>query len=245
MDLANGIHEGNRFNDRVEDYRRYRPRYPKEILGILEDKAGLRSNSRIADIAAGTGLFTELFLEHGNPVIAVEPNAQMRDVCGSLKARYPRLHVVNGTVEATGIAAHSFDVVTVGQAFHWFDTTAARSEFQRVLDLQGWVVIVSNERFRFGDPFHDGLERPTQRHNVDYGSVTERYPSRDALGRFFLRSLCTITQCRTGRCSIKMRCWDAFFLPRTCRILSIPAMPRCALTLRTCSVPTRERVLCN
>ena len=185
MNFDQSIHEGHRFDDRVEDYQRYRPQYPREILDILETEAGLRSNSRIVDVGAGTGLFTKLFLEHGNPVIAVEPNAQMRDVCGRLNAHYPSLQVINGIAEATGIASHSVDIVTVAQAFHWFDSTAARTEFSRVLVPQGWVVIASNERLRFGDPFHEGFERLTERHNVDYGSVSERYPDRHALERFF------------------------------------------------------------
>jgi len=185
MSIGQGTHQGRRFDGRVEDYRRHRPRYPQEILDILEDKAKLGANSRIADIAAGTGFFTELFLEHGNPVTAVEPNAQMRDVCMQLKERYPHLEVVNGTAEATGIASHSVDVVAVAQAFHWFDTTAARAEFSRILAPRGWVVIVSNERHLSGDPFHEGFETLTQRHNVDYCKVTELYPDREALERFF------------------------------------------------------------
>jgi SAM-dependent methyltransferase len=178
-------HEGGRFAGRVEDYRRFRPRYPAAILDLLEIDCGLTSDAPVADIAAGTGLFTELLLQHGNPVTAVEPNEEMRQVCSTLQSQYPLLRVLNGTAENTGLPSHSVDFLTAAQAFHWFEPAACRQEFVRVLRPQGWCVIVFNQRRAGGDPFHDGYEALTQRHNIDYGSVTERYPDEAFLRRFF------------------------------------------------------------
>ena len=86
-----------RFTGRVDSYKQFRPSYPRDILRLLESDCALTPRSAIVDIAAGTGLFTELFLEHGNPVTASEPNEQMRAVCRALQSRYPRLTVVDGT----------------------------------------------------------------------------------------------------------------------------------------------------
>ena len=68
-----------RFSDRVENYVRYRPGYPPEVLDLLRTECGLRPNHIVADIASGTGMFTRLLLENGNPVFAVEPNPEMRE----------------------------------------------------------------------------------------------------------------------------------------------------------------------
>lgn len=178
-------HQGGRFVGRVEDYRRFRPRYPKRILELLKRDADLTSGSEIADIAAGTGLFTELFLEHGNTVTAVEPNDEMREACRRLLARYPRLGLVNGTAESTGLPTQSFDFLTVAQAFHWFDVDSCRREFMRVLRPGGWCVIVFNQRRVSGDAFHNGFEEITRRHNIDYSRVSERYPDESLLRQFF------------------------------------------------------------
>src|SRR4051812_50109227 len=68
-----------RFTGRAEDYDRYRQRYPADtVLDRLRNWCGLTPSWRIADIGAGTGMLAEGFLAHGKPVIAVEPNPDMR-----------------------------------------------------------------------------------------------------------------------------------------------------------------------
>src|ERR1039457_1285972 len=69
-----------RFSDRVENYARYRPGYPLEVIELLRTECGLQPSHFVADIAAGTGLFTRLLLENGNSVFAVEPNLEMREM---------------------------------------------------------------------------------------------------------------------------------------------------------------------
>src|SRR6202171_3433250 len=69
-----------RFSDRVENYVRYRPGYPPEVLDLLRDECGLRPSHIVADIASGTGVFTRLLLENGNSVFALRPNTAMREM---------------------------------------------------------------------------------------------------------------------------------------------------------------------
>src|ERR1700753_852357 len=88
-----------RFSDRVENYVRYRPGYPPEVLECLRRECGLRPEHVIADIASGTGIFTRLLLENGNRVFAVEPNAAMRAASAPLKESFPRLALVVGAAE--------------------------------------------------------------------------------------------------------------------------------------------------
>src|ERR1039458_1643647 len=71
-----------RFSNRVDDYVRYRPGYPSAILDVLRDESGLAQESIVADIGSGTGILTQLFLENGNLVYGVEPNAAMRQAGG-------------------------------------------------------------------------------------------------------------------------------------------------------------------
>ena len=63
-----------RFSSRVEQYARYRPGYPRAIVTLLEKECGLTEDSVAADVASGTGLLSEPFLENGNRVFCVDPN---------------------------------------------------------------------------------------------------------------------------------------------------------------------------
>ena len=174
-----------RFTSRVASYRQHRPGYPKEIVALLERKCGLRSDSVIADIAAGTGLLTEIFLEQNYAVIAVEPNQAMREACESLIAQYPRLRCIDGSAEATGLPDHSADLVTVAQAMHWFDLKRTREEFRRILTPSGWCVVIYNNRRMSGDSFHEGYEKVLREFGPEYEAVQSSHLHDDKLAAFF------------------------------------------------------------
>ncbi len=135
-----------RFSNRVEDYVRYRPGYPRAVLDLLREECGFAPESVVADIGSGTGILTQMLLENGNVVYGVEPNAEMRAAGESLLQRYARFRSVAGSAEATTLPDASVDFVFVGQAFHWFEPKAARAEFERVLKPRGWVAVIWNER---------------------------------------------------------------------------------------------------
>lgn len=182
MRLAN---PAERFTGRVENYRRFRPRYPAEIAAVLRRECGLDEDARIVDMAAGTGLLTEIFLEAGFAVTAVEPNAEMRAACSELARKYPKLRVMEGTAEATGLQDASANLITVAQAMHWFDLERTRGEFARVLKPGGWCAVIYNNRRLGGDRFHDGYEELLREFGVDYVAVKQQHVERKRLAEFF------------------------------------------------------------
>jgi ubiquinone/menaquinone biosynthesis C-methylase UbiE len=135
-----------RFSSRVGNYVRYRPAYPSAVLDLLKSDCSLTAASVIADVAAGTGIFTRMLLENGNRVFGVEPNVEMRKAGEEFLRAYPHFTSVAGTAEATTLADHSVDVVTAAQAAHWFDRGQARREFIRICRPGGWTVLLWNER---------------------------------------------------------------------------------------------------
>ncbi|HMH12901.1 MAG TPA: class I SAM-dependent methyltransferase [Edaphobacter sp.] len=174
-----------RFTGRVEDYERYRMRYPSAVLEILKEKCGLRREHMVADIGAGTGMLAELFLEHGNAVIAVEPNDDMRGACEKLASAWPGLIIKKGTAEGTGLEDTSVDFIAVGRAFHWFDLERTSKEFQRVLRPGGWVVLASNSRVRDESPQSQAYEALLREHGTDYAENRERYEIAPRVDAFF------------------------------------------------------------
>jgi len=160
-----------RFSDRVEDYVRYRPGYPPEVLELLRVECGLRPAHAVADIASGTGAFTRLLLENGNRVFAVEPNAGMREAGSRLLHSFTQLASVAGTAEDTTLPSCSVDFVTAAQAAHWFDRRRARAEFVRILKPGGWCVLIWNERRTEATPFLRDYERLLLTYGTDYKEV--------------------------------------------------------------------------
>lgn len=160
-----------RFSGRVEDYVRYRPGYPPEILGVLRRECGLTDSTVVADIGSGTGILAGLFLGNGNRVIMVEPNGEMRREGERLYRGPGRPESLSGTAEATLLPAKSVDMITAGQAFHWFDPEAARTEFGRVLRPGGSVVLVWNRRRKAGTPFLEAYEGLLGAYGTDYADV--------------------------------------------------------------------------
>jgi len=160
-----------RFSSRVEDYVRYRPGYPPQIIELMKTECGLKSDSVIADVASGTGLLTRMFLDHGNRVFAVEPNAEMRQAGERLLAAHPNFISVDGTAEATTLEDHCVDFVTAAQAAHWFDRDRARREFVRILKPGGWCVLIWNERRTDSTPFLREYEKLLLTYGTDYKEV--------------------------------------------------------------------------
>src|SRR4051812_30252980 len=108
-----------RFSDRVENYIKYRPGYPEEIIPALQLEIGLMSGDIVADIGSGTGISAKIFLENGNTVYGVEPNQPMRKAAEDLLKEYDDFISVEGSSEATTLDDASIDLIVCAQAFHW------------------------------------------------------------------------------------------------------------------------------
>jgi SAM-dependent methyltransferase len=160
-----------RFSSRVDNYVRYRPGYPPEVLDLLKSECGLTPDSAIADIASGTGIFTRMLLENGNPVVGVEPNDEMRRAGERLLESYSAFASIAGTAEATTLPDHSVDIATAAQAAHWFDREKARREFVRILKPGGWLVLLWNERRTDSTPFLREYEHLLLAYGTDYREV--------------------------------------------------------------------------
>jgi SAM-dependent methyltransferase len=173
-----------RFTIRVEEYERYRPDYPREVLTTLQREYGLAPGHVIADVGSGTGLSAQLFLENGNVVYAVEPNEAMA-AAAARRFAGRTFHDVRGRAEATTLPDASIDFVLAGQAFHWFEPEATAAELRRVLRPSGWLAVVWNRRQLDTTPFLRAYEELLQRWGTDYRQVSERYAEPGALAAVF------------------------------------------------------------
>jgi SAM-dependent methyltransferase len=125
-------------------YARYRWDYVPAAVAALFDVVGLTAQTVVADLGAGTGILTRHFVGQARMVYALEPEAEMRAQLAKALGDNPACQISDRSAENTGLTDHSIDLITVGQAIHWFDPQPARMEFQRILKPDGWLALLRN-----------------------------------------------------------------------------------------------------
>ncbi len=174
-----------RFSNRVENYIRYRPHYPKEIINFLKSKIGLTNQLVIADVGAGTGISSEIYLENGNTVYAVEPNKEMREAAEELHKKDRNFISVNATAENTSLKDKSIDLIIVAQAFHWFDKFLAKKEFERIIRSNGHLVLMWNDR-NLESHLQQAYEQMLRDFVPEYEEVNYRNMDESTIASFYL-----------------------------------------------------------
>lgn len=174
-----------RFSNRVENYIKYRPGYPAEVLRLFRDEMNLTESSVIADIGSGTGISSKLFLKNGNNVFGIEPNAAMRAVAEGFLGDFPNFTSIDGTAENTGLPNETVDFVIAAQAFHWFDQARTLAEFKRILRPHGFVALIWNERQLNTTPFLIEYEKFLLKFANDYTKVRHDNINEKSLADFF------------------------------------------------------------
>jgi len=171
-----------RFSSRVENYIKYRPSYPQNVIEFLKEIKILSNNSVIADIGSGTGILSELFLKEGNLVYGIEPNRDMRQAGENLLRDYSNFISIDGSAEFTTLESNVIDIITAAQAFHWFNLEKTKLEFQRILKPNSWVILIWNRRKKHTNEFLKEYEKFLLRYGTDYKAIEN---SKLDFGKFF------------------------------------------------------------
>jgi len=153
------VSSSERFTQHAGAYAAARPSYPDSSIDVLFEGLGDPARLVVADVGAGTGISSRAIAARGPRVAAIEPNAAMREAA----APDARVQWIDGTAEATTLAAASVDVVAAFQAWHWVDHPAAVAEARRIVRPGGRLAAVYNERDE-RDPF-----------TAAYGTIVRRY----------------------------------------------------------------------
>ena len=174
-----------RFTNRVENYVKYRPGYPPEVLELFRNKMNLRTSSLVADVGSGTGISAKIFLENENTVFGVEPNRAMREAAEDFLRDFPNFKSVDGTSEDTTLEDNSVDFIVSAQAFHWFDPIPTRAEFKRILKDKGCVVLMWNERQLNSTAFLRDYENLLNEFATDYQKIRHENITENKMREFF------------------------------------------------------------
>jgi SAM-dependent methyltransferase len=124
----------------ADAYERGRPEYAPAVVGAITSELGIGTTGRVLDLAAGTGKLTRALLHAGLDVVAVEPQAPLREV---LIAGVGSGRVKEGVAESIPLGDRSVAAVTIADAFHWFDPAPALAEIRRVLHPGGGLAVLT------------------------------------------------------------------------------------------------------
>ncbi len=123
------------FSRQAGGYARYRPSYPEKLFSFLASQVYARDTCW--DCATGSGQAAVALADYFEQVIASDAShAQIAEA-----AAHPKVSYRVATAEHSGLDASSVDLLTVGQAFHWFDQDAFFTEAKRVLRPNGVLAI--------------------------------------------------------------------------------------------------------
>lgn len=172
---------GDHFSKQAADYARYRPDYPAALYDQLLPLVGNRGTAW--DCATGNGQVAKVLATHFDEVIATDISAaQLAEAKAPSNVRFAEV-----TAEASGLADNSVDLVTVGQAIHWFDHVAFWEECRRVARpnavLAFWTYGLADAGLpdNFEQHYHSDLVGPywpPGREHVDslYQSIQPHFP---------------------------------------------------------------------
>lgn len=165
---------------------KFRPGYPVELLTTLEKYHCFTERTIVADIGCGPGILSRLFLGNGNSVFCVDPNEEMLRTARHYLSGFGNATFMYGYAERTSIPDHSVDLISVGQAFHWFDPAGTRVEFRRILRNSGLVALVWNERNDTAGSFNSEYERICRKYSPKYHKSGSRSFADSDPNEFFI-----------------------------------------------------------
>jgi SAM-dependent methyltransferase len=164
------------FGKTAADYARHRAGFPEAFFGRLAAHGVGLPGQRLLDLGTGTGALARAFAARGAEVTGLDVARPLLDEAARLaEAAGLRLAIAVGRAEDTGLAGASFDVVTAGQCWHWFDCDRAAAEARRLLRPGGALVIAHFDWLAIGGNVVDATEALIEEHNP-------RWPLRGATG---------------------------------------------------------------
>lgn len=139
------------FSRQAAEYARYRPSYPAALFEYIY--SFVQGHKAAWDCATGNGQAAVHLAQHFDQVMA-------SDISGAQLALAPKVSNIQYVIcpaENTPFPTHYFDLITVAQAYHWFNWNAFRKEVERVGKPNAVIAIWTYDLLIAGDEKLDEL----------------------------------------------------------------------------------------
>ena len=167
------------FGQTASDYGKWRAGFPAHFFKRLFADGWVMPENAVLDLGTGTGTIARGLALRGCRVTGLDSEQHLLTEAARLdREAATGVTYVQGQAEATGLPASSFDLVTAGQCWHWFDRAATVAEVARVLVPGGRLVIAHFDWLPIGDNVVAMTERLVERYNSDWqlGYTSGIYP---------------------------------------------------------------------
>ena len=135
---------GSVFDLAAEAYDAVRPSYPPSLIDLTIERGDLAAGSRVLEVGCGTGKLTELLLERGLRVDAVDPGANMIAIAQQRVGQTPAVTFHPGRFEDVELPQQPFDAVFSATAFHWVDPAVGWAKAAAHLKAGGLLALLSH-----------------------------------------------------------------------------------------------------
>jgi SAM-dependent methyltransferase/RimJ/RimL family protein N-acetyltransferase len=130
------------FGKAAADYGAHRKGFPDSFFERMSREEVGTPGQRILDLGTGTGTLVRGFARRGAAATGLDISPELMEQARALgEGEGVRVEYVVGRAEQVPFPDASFDVVSAGQCWHWFDGPAAAAECLRVLKPGGCLVI--------------------------------------------------------------------------------------------------------
>jgi ubiquinone/menaquinone biosynthesis C-methylase UbiE len=114
------------FSEQAKEYAKFRPDYPEDLFSYLFSQ--INGWDAAWDCATGNGQIAVVLADRFAQVFATDISSKQLEHA----SHRPNVIYQTGSAENSGLPSDTFDLITVGQAIHWFDFSAFYVEAERV-----------------------------------------------------------------------------------------------------------------
>jgi ubiquinone/menaquinone biosynthesis C-methylase UbiE len=176
------------FSAQAEAYKKFRPVYPMALYEYIVSFVENQNNA--LDVATGNGQAAVALAPYFKNVIGTDISAaQLTNAEAAANVAY-----VQCAAEQTFFEPYTFDLITVAQAYHWFQHDAFAAEAVRIAKPGAVIAIWLYDRFTTANkklnelmddfyfnivgPYWDGARKHVDDHYTSLPFPFERLPSR-------------------------------------------------------------------
>ncbi|MCP4443480.1 MAG: hypothetical protein GY810_31640, partial [Aureispira sp.] len=127
-----------------QDFLEHHPSYPLSVLEFLKSELKLGKKYVVAEVTKGLGKMGQLLLKHVHLVCTLHSETPSYQFIKAQYSQFPNFLAMHNTPENTHLDEDAVDCILIDQSLLQFNTLRVAKEFERILRLNSYVVVLYN-----------------------------------------------------------------------------------------------------